>query len=257
MLTAEPSESRLSGNTFLGIGVSTGAIVLVGGACAAFGLNALITGALTSAAASIPAAIEYRLQAKRRDKNEDTARIQQGVLRRPIGLVIGMFIGALLLIDTVGGGFMGGLGAFIALAGFDPSAGAIFLLGFCGALVVGVAIFPLASFTSHYLGKNPYVWIAFAVCVVFLIRLMIVGTVHGLSARSVFSNVVTYLIYLVACLGGTWFGRKRHDKFLANKLARIQMPVSNSVAAPRQFPPSVPSPPMQMRPPNARDRRLE
>ncbi len=256
-MTTKPSEPRLGGTTFLGIGASTGAVVLVGGVCAAIGVNALITGALTSAAAGIPAAIEYRLQAKRRDKREDSARIQQGELRRPIGLVVGMFIGALLLIDTIGGAFMGGVGALIGFSGIDLSFGAILLIGVFGAMVVAVGVFPLASFTSHYLGKHPYMWIAGAVCAVLLIRLMIVAVTRGLSVQTFFLIVLNYLIYLVACLGGTWSGIKRHDQFLADKLARMQTATSQAVAAPQQFSTPVHSQRAQLRPPNARDRRLE
>lgn len=212
--------------------------MVVGLVCYSLQVPPPVQGPLTGGAVGIPAAIDYQLQARRRDKREDIARIQRNELRRPLGLVVAMFAVVLFLVEQ-----MGLLGAALLT---PPSFEVLspwslaWLVAYCVAMI---ADFFIASYASHYLGKRPYLWAVVAVVFSYALQLLLLlATRMGIGWHERFDSVfhvisgLGYLGSLGACLAGVRHGRRHHHAFLAKKLARIQPKVS-------QLPPPPPPPP--------------
>lgn len=219
-MTHQSAASRFEGHSLLAIGSGVTAALLVGLVCHSLQFPQSVQGPLTGGAVGIPAAIDYYFQDKRRDRQEDIARLQRDQLRRPVGLVVAMFAAALLAFEQVG--MFSGLGGY----GFWP----VFMLGI-------VADFFIASYASHYLGEHPYRWTAVAVvcsCVAQLLLLTPSGHVkiygnlywpgEAHLGASYLALGLGWLVTLGVCLAGTWYGRRHHEKFLAKKLARMKPP---------------------------------
>jgi hypothetical protein len=222
----------------------------------ATGLPDPLPGVLTASAATLPAAVAYHRQSRRRNPGEDIALLQRGELRRPIGLVVTIFVAAVLAVDSIVG-VVGGL--FATAANQGPSI--VLMLVF---VVLGAAAdFFIASYASHYLGRNPYWWIAAGVGIVFVIRMFVIVILLAIYGPVVDFGVVfgltllNHLIYLGGCLFGTWYGTQNRQRFFATKIYRAQQKLSWE---------PLPPPPIQtfaqtaantLPPPNPRDRRLE
>ena len=245
MVASEPAASRFHEGSILGIFAGLVSVVAVGLLCDATGAPYAVQSAATAGAVGLPAAIEYSIKARRRDKIKDVSRIRQGELRRPIGLVLAMFAAVLFLVDS-----MIGRTFAVALAeGYPVSHTTAIMLAIFGVLIVGVFGFFASSYASHYLGKKPYLWTAVAVGSIFVLRVLLllveyrvtpaedraVLAEYGVMPRVLLRLFVAYLIYLGACLAGVWYGRRRHGEFLAKKLARMQSKASraagNEIAA--------------------------
>jgi len=241
-MTTPPTAKRLREGSVLGIGASVGCAVLVGYLCTFFNVPAVVQGTVTAGAAGLPAAIEYSLQSRRRDTTEDAARIAQGELRRPIGLVVAILTVALFL--TIGI-------SYFLLTVTDYSSFWLILVGWVAS--GGLLSFVLASYASHYFGKHPYRWtaVALGVAIVLWESLFIRSRyedftnpplpdsewliVFGIEPPS-HTRIVSYLIVAVcvligAGLGGVWYGRRHHAEFLAKKLARMQRAASRASAS--------------------------
>ena len=191
-----------------------------------------VAGPLVAGAGALPAAIEYSLRGRRRNVTEDISRIRQGELRRPVSLVVKMLAAALLLVDSIIGAIFGSV-----MVGIAISDGTAQMLGWFATLVAAVGGLLVSSYASHYLGKRPYMGTAVAVGAVFVLRIIIILLVFGVDPilAGLDRMVEGFLILLVACEAGAWFGRRHHDKFLAKKLARIEHKAS------RKTPPPVPA----------------
>jgi hypothetical protein len=216
-MTQDTAASRFEGHSLLAITAGVGAVVLVGVLCHLLPVLQPMQASLTGGAVGIPAAIDYYVQGRRRDRQEDIAHLQRDQLRRPVGPVVVMFAAALLAFEQVG--MFSNLGGY----GFGP----VFMLA-------TVADFFIASYASHYLGEHPYRWTAVAVICSYVAQLLLLlkghvkiygnvywpGEAH-LGASQV-GLALGYLATLGVCLAGAWYGRRHHEKFLAKKLARLQ-----------------------------------
>ena len=236
-MTTETAASRFHERSIVGIGASVAAASVIGLVCAALNAPELVQGTVTAGAAGLPAAIEYGIQSRRRDTREDMARIQQGELRRPIGLVVAMFAAALFLVDVT---FSAAAAPFIVngIERSDRIDGTIIMLGIFGWFFVGGSAFVISSYASHYLGKKPYLWTAVSVGCAFVFRALLVLVALGVLIPELFALFVIYLWYLGACLAGTWYSRRHHAKFLEKKLVRMQRKASPAAAASTDPPPS-------------------
>ena len=223
-MTEQPAASRFDGHTFLALGTGVGAAVAVGFVCYSLQIPQPIQGSLTGGAVGIPAAIEYQLQGRRRNRWEEIARIQRKELRRPLGIVIPMFTGALLAFEQLGIFSGGGWGFWLA-----------FSLGVLGD-------FFMASYAAHYLGEHPYRWTVVTVVCSYLTQLVLLSVsrnvkiyehVYGRGEAHLIATHVAlglgWLVTLGVCLAGAWQGRRHHDEFLAKKLARMQRMASREV----------------------------
>ena len=241
-MRTEPAASRFHEGSILGIGAGVVSVVVVGLLCNATGAPTVVQATATASAIGLPAAIEYSIQARRRDKIKDASRIRQGDLRRPIGLVVAMFAATfavvLFLIDTIIGKiFWSALEDKYAI-----SHSTAIVLTIFAVLIVGVVGFFISSYASHYLGKKPYLWTAVTVGSVYVFRALYLFAVvfpkYGvggvLDVPMLFRLSVAPLIYLGACLAGVWYGRRHHDEFLAKKLARMQRKASRAADTQQQ-----------------------
>ncbi len=247
MARTEPADTRFHEHSFLGIFAGVVSVVVVGVLLNAAGAPTLVQGAVTAGAIGFPAAIEYSLRARRRDKTDDASRIRRGELRRPIGLVVAMFAavfaGVLFLVDAI----IGRIFAVALADGYGISHGTAIVVAIVGVATVAVFGFFASSYASHYFGKNPYLWTAAVVGSLFVFRMLLmlveyrvtraedraVLAEYGVMPAVLFRLFVAHLVYLGACLGGAWYGRRHHDEFLAKKLARMHRQAS-PVADPQQ-----------------------
>jgi len=236
-MTEQSAPSRFSGHTFLALGAGVGAAVVAGLVCRSLHIPQPMQGSLTGGAVGVPAAIEYHLQGRRRNRCEEIARIQRDELRRPLGIVIPMFAGALLAFEQLGL-FSGGGWSFLL----------VFSLGVLGD-------FFTASYASHYLGDHPYRWTVVTVACSYLAQLVLLSmsrnvkiyeNVYMRGAAHLIATEVAlglgWLVTLGVCLAGVWHGRRHHDEFLAKKLARMRRMASREACTltdgPTQPPPA-------------------
>jgi hypothetical protein len=224
-MTTQSAVSRFDQRSLIGIGASLGAAVAVGLLCKWVGVPDPVTGTLTAGAASLPAAVAYSLQGRRRNVTDEISRIRQGELRRPVGLVMVMLVAALFLAELIS----------------PPIEMRTSLRGEPGevltALITAALAFFISWYASHYLGKHPYRWTVVAVGALFIIDTVIY---IALSAGAPWywqdflfflsSIIVRYSMVLNASLAGAWYGRRHYDKFLAKKLARLERKAAKEAA---------------------------
>jgi len=220
-MTSEPAAARFDQRSVIGLSTSIGAGVLVALVCAQLHVPPGVSGTLTAGAGALPAAIDYSRQGKRRNVTDEISRLRQGELRRPVGLVVVMLTAALFLAEVI--------------AEVIDHSRALPLplwlrveteLVFVG-LIAGALAFFISWYASHYLGKHPYRWTVVAVGAVFVLMVATFAvTIHGFTWEDqahFWSNFFgSNSIMLNASLAGVWCGRRRHDKFLAKKLVRLE-----------------------------------
>jgi hypothetical protein len=239
-MTTGPAASRLQDNSLLGLGAGLIAIVAAGYVCKWADFSQETTTSVLALAGAAPPAVELRIKSRRRDTNVDIARIQRGELRRPVGLVVMLLAAAILLLDSGLGAIMGGINTVVkdlVSAGKIGTSTAEVLASFAGTfpIILGMCLFLVASYASHYFAKRPYLWTAAAVGCALAVRELVLLAFRSSSAiKSIVREmggslghllafaVVANLGYLVICLVGAWFGRRYHDEFLAKKLARME-----------------------------------
>jgi hypothetical protein len=227
-MTTQSAGSRFESHSLLGISVGMGAAVAVGLVCWAMQAPPEVYGPVTAGAVGLPAAIDYQLQATRRDTAADIERIHRNQLRRPVGLVVVMLAAALL--------------AFEQICMFSGEGSGLFWLAF---LLAMVADFFIASYASHYLGEHPSRWTAVAVvcaCVAQLLLLLlspsrsvkIYGHLYWRGEAHLGATYVGlglgFLATLGVCWAGVWYGRRRHEKFLEKKLERVKRKAEKEAA---------------------------
>lgn len=179
----------------------------------------------------IPSAVLLRIKSLRRDPNLDMARIERGELRRPVVLVVMLLSAAIFLLDSAIGAADGEIGDIAkqlvrthvltrdtALL-VDGTVVTIF------SMILGMCLFVVAFYASHYFAKRPYLWTATAIGCALTIRelllLVLRSALGGVFTTMVALEVLIYLGFLVISMVAVWFGRRYHDAFLAKKLARI------------------------------------
>lgn len=251
-MTTVPQALRLQDNSLLGIGAGLVAIVAAGYVCRWAGLPQETTTGVLALAGAVPPAVGLRIKSRRRDTNADIARIQRGDLRRPVGLVVMLLAAAIVLLDTALGAVMAGISSVVnhlLSAGKIGTSTAEVLGSLAGIfpIILGMCLFLVASYASHYFAKRPYLWTAAAVGCALAVRELVllafrsssaiksfvretVGSLGGLLALAVVAN----LGFLVICLVGAWFGRRYHDEFLAKKLARMEGNAARNAAKQHQ-----------------------
>ena len=244
-MTTEPATSRFSQQSLLGIGASIGAGVVAGLVCYAVKVPPYVQAPVMGGVVGLPAAIDYSLQSRRRDPAEDAARIRRGDLNRPVGLVVTMMAAALILAISLGWALgvlvlvvtTGGTGLVVKE---DLSVQQIAVLAPIILVPCALAFF-IGRYASHYLGKHPYRWtfVAFGCAFVYEALWGLFAAVEGQQPAgqnlpALFANfiaiVMVSVIYLWVCLLGTAFGRLHHDKFLANKLVRVERQAARAAA---------------------------
>jgi hypothetical protein len=237
-MTTQSTVSRFDQRSLLGIGVSVGAAVAVERLCKSLGVSDPLTGTLTAGAASLPAAAAYSLQGRRRNVTDEIWRLRQGELRRPITPVVVMLTAALFVAEVIANDVvkrkLGQPYSIIEAIGprlsFWYEIDYIFI-----GLIAGALAFFISWYASHYLGKHPYRWTVVAVGVVFILIEAV-----GVANRDYYptwrnyhflSDAFAYnLMVLNASVAGAWCGRRRHDKFLAKKLARLERKAAKQAA---------------------------
>jgi hypothetical protein len=231
MTTETTATSRFDQKSVIGICTSVGAAVVVGLLCTLIEAPPPVTGTLVAGATGLPAAIEYSVRGRQRNTTDDIARIRQGELRRPVGLVVVMLAAALFLIEMA-----------VSVSPVIPGLNYEGFVFFSGCIAAAIAFFP-SSYASHYLGNHPYRWTVVAVTAVFIGQLLfeflmaqIFVPSEGMSAAFALWLPLYfpyYVMVLAGSLAGAWYGRRHHDEFLARKLARLEQKASGA-AAPEQ-----------------------
>jgi hypothetical protein len=252
-MTTEPAASPLQGNSLVGIGGGLVAIVVAGYVCNLAGASQATTTGVMGLAIGVPAAVELQIKSRRRDTNVDIARIQRGELRRPVGLVVMLLAAAIVLLDTAFAFMMTGI---IPVLNHLVSAGKIgistaktvggALMG-VQPMILGMCLFLVASYASHYFAKRPYLWTAIAVGCALAVRELVVLSLGSAAAfksalREMFGSLASLLVaevlaslgFLFICLVGAWLGRRYHDEFLAKKLARVKGKAARGAAKQHQ-----------------------
>jgi hypothetical protein len=235
-MTTEPATSRLQDNSLLGLGAGLVAAVAAAYVCKLAGFPPEATPGVVAVAGGVPAGVTLRIKSRRRDTNVDIARIQRGELRRPVALVVMLLAAAIVLIETAYGLLVDGFGVLIRSGKIGISTAQVVepLVTVCPLMLIGICYFLVASYTSHYLGKYPYLWTAAAVGCALVVRALVVWVLWesllksamdlmGFSRPIFLLRVVGfYLVVLIICMVGVWLGRRYHDEFLAKKLARVK-----------------------------------
>jgi hypothetical protein len=238
-MTTGPATSRLQDNSLLGLCAGVVAAVAAGYMCKLAGFPPEATTGVVAVTGGVPAAVELRIKSRRRDTNVDMARIQRGELRRPVGLVVMLLAAAIVLLDGAFGAMTAGIPSVLNLlinAGKIEISTAKVVASFAGVLpiILGMCLFLIASYASHYFDKRPYLWTATAVgCALAIRELVLLGfrstsagksliEMYGSLAGLLLAAVVVNLGYLFICMVGVWLGTRYHDEFLAKKLARME-----------------------------------
>jgi hypothetical protein len=231
MTTDTTATSRFDQKSVIGISASVAAAIAVGLLCTLIEAPPPVAGALVAGATGLPAAIEYSLRGRHRNTTDDIARIRQGELRRPVGLVVVMLIAALFLIEMA-----------VSVAPAIPGLNYEGFVFFSGCIAAAIAFFP-SSYASHYLGNHPYRWTVVAVTAVFIGQLLfeflmaqVFVPSEGMSAAFLLWSSLYfpyYVMVLAGSLAGAWYGRRHHDEFLSRKLVRLEQNASRA-AAPEQ-----------------------
>jgi hypothetical protein len=219
-MSNQPAASPLNEHSLVGIGASLVLAVALGFLFNAIHAPDSVQSSVLAIAVGLPAAIAYRQQGRRRDKTEDAARIAQGELRRPVGLVVAMLAAALLLTVLISGSI-----PTVIIGESTPA-----WLAFGCWFLIGAALgFVMSSYASHYLGKHPYRWTTVAAGIVTVLWASFGLTVSATSgdgwgtALLVLVTIFASLLPFVgACVGGAWYGKRHHAKFLQKKLARMK-----------------------------------
>jgi hypothetical protein len=240
-MTTGSAVSRLQDNSLLGLGANLVAVLVAGFLCHLAKFDQYETSGVIALAMGVPAAVELQIRSRRRDKNVDIARIERGELRRPVALVVMLLSAAIFLLDTAGGGIIEGigwaLGHLVDAGKIDESTAKFMAAGAFGVMppvILGVCVFLVAFYASHYFAKRPYLWTATAVGCALAIRELVLlglrstGELNGLiQLAGSFTGVlviavIAYLGILFISFIGVWFGRRYHNEFLAKKLERME-----------------------------------
>jgi hypothetical protein len=252
-MTTEPAASPLQGNSLVGIGGGLVAILVAGYVCNLAGASQATTTGVMGVAIGVPAAVELQIKSRRRDTNVDIVRIQRGELRRPVGLVVMLLAAAIVLLDSGLGAMAGVVSSVLDLL---VRAGIIKIeiakmvgtpLVGIQPVILGMCLFLVASYASHYFAKRPYLWTATAVgCALAVRELVLLGLgstsvlksfvkeTFGSLADMLVAEAVVYLGVLFICLVGAWLGTRYHDEFLAQKLARMEGKAARGAAKQHQ-----------------------
>jgi hypothetical protein len=199
------------------LGLSVAALFITVWVCKAAELDSNITTGLSGMAVLLPAAIKANVKKQQLTSQQEVAALEGGHMGRPLGLVLSLFIGAIIILDSVGGYLA------ISLAVDSPRNAETII--YTGTAILAVVVFLIASYASHYMGDEPYLWTAVGIGGVVVVRLAILGLFDLLVDPWIQGVIVGHLIYLVAALAGTWYGRQNHDKFIAARLqsARLKL----------------------------------
>lgn len=217
------SSPALSEQSLYSLGAGIACAIVIGYLASAAHLPTAAQETLASTGLALPAAIAYQLHSRRRNPAADIADIRrQGWPQRPVGLVVALFAAALLLADSIGGVLL-----FASGANNDTGASMVILA------ILGVGMAFISARASHYLTDRPYLWTLAAVGLTFVLRLLILAMAWhaftadmGDEAPPLSSEIpllfLGYAILLPFCLAGVFFGRRRHDQFVAAKMAKLE-----------------------------------
>jgi Short C-terminal domain len=236
-------------NSLVGIGAGLVAVVAAGYVCNLANFSQATTTSVMALALGVPSAIELQVKALHRDTKVDVARIQRGDLRRPVGLVVMVFAAAIVLLDSAGGvliaGIIDGLTSLEKAGKIQLSTaktvGSPLMSIIC--VFLGMCLFLVAFYASHYFAKRPYLWTAVAVgCALAIRELVVLGlrsargmqdvirATTGSLAGLLVAEVEISLSFLLICMVGAWLGRRYHDAFLAKKLASVEGKAARQIA---------------------------
>ncbi|MGW5109311.1 DUF2510 domain-containing protein [Nocardia sp. NPDC004123] len=254
----QASKDGLNEHSVYGLGASIACAIAIGYLAAAAHLPAPVQGTLVSTGLALPAAIHYQVRTRRRSPAADIADIrQQGWPQRPIGLVVALFVAALFFVDSIGG-------VLISAGGTDNDPGATIVIMAIVIALVGIGMAFVSARASHYLRDHPYLWTMAAVGLALVLRILILAVAwHALTAdmgdnAPPFSSellplFLAYAVILSFCLAGAFCGRRRHDQFVAARLAKLEkaglQPLLGQQAFTRPYP--RPTGPTQAVPPPA------
>lgn len=244
-MTTEPTVTRSQDNSLVGIGAGLVAIVIAGYVCSWAGFSQPTATSVMGLALGVPAAVEFRMKSRHRDVEADIERIQRGELHRPVGLVVMLLAAAIVLLDSAMGLLIVGVSEaqkrLVSAGVMNRNTAEVVLSPLFGVtlLSLGLCIFLIACYASHYLRKRPYFWTATAVACAWAIREIVllalrstrevksvVKDAYGSLPSVLAAEVFVSFGFLVVCMVGAWLGRRYHDAFLAKKLARVQGKVS-------------------------------
>ncbi len=169
-------------------------------------------------------------------RKADLAALSRGRIERPhlpVVIIIGIVLFAVE--SAVGGLFgftvdiarawMGGTDQQVLAAAGEAN------LWF-GVPVILVIVYLILGRASHYLGSRPFGWLALAVGVYLLFRIIVTVLFLTLTAYGTFydvattlmGNVVMALLFLVVALVASLVQRRRHSEFVVSRLFRKLAP---------------------------------
>jgi hypothetical protein len=248
-MTTEPAASRLRDDSILGIGAGVAAGVAAIYVCNLLGFDDKETGLVLPLVSAVPPALQLRTKSRRRNKNVEIARIQRGELRRPVGLVVMLLAAAIVLLvegcSTMQGGILRLLNYLVEAHKIEINTAKVVGIPLVGILpiILGMCLFLVASYASHYFAKRPYLWTATAVgCALAIEELLALGLMSASIFKKAFNEIAgspagamvqiagEYLLILFICMVGAWIGTRYHDAFLARKLARLERKAAKRAA---------------------------
>lgn len=198
--------ASFSEKSFGAVGITLVSVFSIGWLCKAADLPTEVTGAATSVALMVPAALAQRGQKRQAEQDARTAGDTRhaAVAAHPSvsplhALILG---GAIVLLDSI-------LGIVVALLGSD--------LGGLAVLALELAIVFLAmGRLVDWLGPKPYLTVTAAVGVTLVVRVFLMLLASdaleelGMGGGAVFVVVlVTHALILVAALAGLWRARRK------------------------------------------------
>jgi hypothetical protein len=243
-ITTEPETSPSQKNSLPVIAGGCVAAIIAGYVCSWAGFSQSTTTSVTALALGIPAAVKVRTDSRRGDSTADIARIRQGDLGPPAGLVVVLVAAVIVVLDTAwaegAGGTLDVAHHVVSARKIETTAASSLMttLVITESMIMGVSYVLLATYASHYLARRPFLWTATAVGVAFAVRQLVVlafgpslttdlSAATGITLADLLANVtLIYLAILCACLAGAWLGTRDHDPFLTRKLARIESKVT-------------------------------
>lgn len=218
MSNVAEAKPRFSEQSPVGVLVGVAALLLTAAICGILRIDQGVASTATAVAGAVPATIALIANRKRRNLQRDVTQIRAGNLDRPVGLIVVLATAALLVYDTIAG-------ILIALLGLDTT-GTLLV-----TLVGTVGVFFAAAWLSNYLGPRPYLWMTVIVVATFAVRTLIVGISLSFVIQVFGADMIGYLylgvvighlLYLLAALLGTRFGRRHYNEFLKRKAAEVE-----------------------------------
>ncbi len=244
-MTTDPDVAPppLHDRSLIGLGLTIVLTLVVGLVCSVLKVSTEIVGPVAGLAGAVPGVIGYQVWAKRRRRAGESTKTA-----RPIGYILAIALGGLLLIDTVLGALLGTISGMVDALTFS-------VLSTVAIVLMLAIVFIVSLRLARSLGRFAVVWTIGIILVAFIVRCIILfGFVAayvtsvvgpGWEAGALDGLIFSWSLLLIAGAVGSLIGWYR---------AKKKGTLGTTAAATPGAPAMASGPPA---PPNPLDRRVD